>query len=245
MARSLFVTATDTGAGKTLTACAILLRARQEGLGAAGYKPVASGSVRTPQGLRNDDALALQSVSAPGLDYAAINPYCFEPPIAPHLAAAAAGVRIEPARLDAAHDELAATHSLVVVEGAGGWQVPLNEDIGFADWVAGRGFPVVLVVAMRLGCINHALLSAESILRRGRLLGWIANTLPPVMDQLEGNLESLRRRLPVPLLGVIPVDASLEQAAARLDWAALDRSLPQMGLQADVAARFTPADAAP
>jgi dethiobiotin synthetase len=98
---------------------------------------------------------------------------------------------------------------------------------------------------MRLGCINHALLSAESILRRGRLLGWIANTLPPVMDQLEGNLESLRRRLPVPLLGVIPVDASLEQAAARLDWAALDRSLPQMGLQADVAARFTPADAAP
>ncbi len=218
---TLFVTATDTGAGKTLAACAILHRARTEGLRAIGYKPVASGAMRTPHGLRNDDALALQAQSAAGIAYDAINPYCFEPPIAPHLAAAEAGVMIERQPLDQGLDALQAQALLVVIEGAGGWRVPLSDTDSFADWIGDRGIPVVLVVAMRLGCINHALLSAESILRRTRLVGWIANALPPEMNRLQANLESLRLRLPAPLLGVIPPDATSADAAVRLDWARL------------------------
>jgi dethiobiotin synthetase len=108
-----------------------------------------------------------------------------------------------------------------VVEGAGGWQVPLSAGATFADWIGNLGIPVVLVVAMRLGCINHALLSAESILHRTRLLGWIANVLPPPMERLEQNLETLLERLPAPLLGVIPAGATAVDAATYLDWPGL------------------------
>lgn len=221
MSRTLFVTATDTGAGKTLCACAMLRRAAREGTVAAGYKPVASGAVRTADGLRNDDALALQAASAPGLAYEAVNPYCLEPAIAPHVAAAEAGIRIDLSRLDNGHSALAARHDLVVVEGAGGWQVPLDDRQTFADWIGGRGFPVVLVVALRLGCINHALLSAESILRRGPLAGWIANAIPPAMERRQATLDDLRARLPAPLLGLVAEGATADAAAAALDWPAL------------------------
>ena len=214
---TIFVTGTDTGVGKTRIACALLRRLRAEGFSAAGFKPVASGAQATPQGLRNDDALALLAQSTPGLGYADVNPYCFAPPVAPHLAAREAGVEIDCAVLDAAHARLAARHDWVVVEGAGGWLVPLNRDCSFADWVAGRGWPVLLVVAMRLGCINHALLSAESIRRRVPLLGWVANVLPPAPERLQDNIEALGERLPVPLLATVPPHAAEEDIAALLD----------------------------
>ncbi|MES0874877.1 dethiobiotin synthase [Sinimarinibacterium thermocellulolyticum] len=218
MPRTIFVTGTDTGVGKTHASCALLRRARRKGLRACGYKPVASGCERTAEGLRNADALALLAESAPGLAYAQVNPYPLEPPIAPHVAARDAGVRLDLAVLDAGHDALAATHELVLVEGAGGWRVPLHDTIGFDDWVAARGWPVVLVVAMRLGCINHALLSAESIVRRTHLLGWIANCMPPEMPRLQESLQTLRQRLPAPLIGVLPEGTDIQRASAALSW---------------------------
>ncbi|MGH8460137.1 MAG: dethiobiotin synthase [Stenotrophobium sp.] len=206
-AQTIFVTGTDTGVGKTHISCALLRQLRAQKLKACGYKPVASGCVDTPQGLRNDDALALQEAAATREPYEYINPYAFAPAIAPHLAARAAGVRVKTTQLDAAHAELAARYDWLVVEGAGGWLVPLNEDLTFAGWVAQRGWPVLLVVGMRLGCINHALLSAEAIMRRARLVGWVANVLPPQMAELGDNIETLKRRMPAPLLGVMPVGA--------------------------------------
>jgi dethiobiotin synthetase len=200
---TLFITGTDTGVGKTRVACALLRRARQAGLRAAGFKPVASGAERTADGLRNEDALALLTASEPGLSYDDVNPLCFEPPIAPHLAARATKQAIDLARLDEAHDRLARQHQLVIVEGAGGWQVPLDGALTFADWVSGRGWPVVLVVGLRLGCISHALLSAESIARRTRLAGWIANRLPPAMLARDENEADLRSLLPVPCWGAL------------------------------------------
>ncbi len=218
---TIFVIGTDTGVGKTLVTQALLLRLRAEGLKAAGFKPVASGAEPTAAGLRNEDALLLQAASAPGLDYAQVNPWCFAPPIAPHLAAREAGVQLSQAALDAAHGELARRHDWVVTEGAGGWLVPLGPDWGFADWVERRGWPVLLVVGMRLGCINHALLSAEAIRRRTRLAGWIANVLPPQQDRLDANIDTLRGLIAEPLLATVPAGATAQQAARALDWDAL------------------------
>lgn len=213
---SLFVTATDTGAGKTFVSCALLRAAQARGMRACGFKPVASGCERTPEGLRNEDALALQQAAGTREPYAAINPYAFEPAIAPHLAARDAGVDVDTARLNQAQAALAARHRLILVEGAGGWQVPLNERETFADWVSARQWPVLLVVGMRLGCINHALLSAESIVRRAPLLGWVANALPPEMPYLAENIASLEQRMPAPRLSVETCLDLLEAGLSRL-----------------------------
>jgi dethiobiotin synthetase len=215
VSRTIFVTGTDTGVGKTLVCCALLHQARGGGLRVCGYKPVASGAEPTPQGLRNDDALRLMQASgSASADYDLFNTYCYAPPIAPHLAARRAAQRIDTAALDRAHAVLAAHHEGVVVEGAGGWEVPLNENETFADWVAGRRWPVLLVVGLRLGCLNHALLSAQAIARRTHLLGWIANHLPPVPEEAADLIEDLRARLPAPLLGVIPCGADAPAAAS-------------------------------
>ncbi|MBL6752552.1 MAG: dethiobiotin synthase [Nevskia sp.] len=211
---TLFVTGTDTGVGKTLVSVALLRHYAAAGVSATGFKPVASGAVRSPQGLRNDDALALLAASAPDVAYDELNPYCFEPPIAPHLAAREADVRIEPGRLDAAYRNLARRHERIVVEGAGGWLVPLDECLSFGDWAASHPWPVLLVVAMRLGCINHALLSAEAITRRTSLCGWVANVVPPAPERLEQNIETLRDRMPAPLLGTISAGAAPQQTGA-------------------------------
>lgn len=218
---TVFVTGTDTGVGKTRVSVELVLAARAAGLRACGYKPVASGSTRTDQGLRNDDAQALQRVSSGRLQYQQINVYSLEPPIAPHLAAKAAGLRMDAAPMDAAHEALAATHDLVVVEGAGGWRVPLNDTLSFDDWVTARGWPVLLVVGMRLGCINHALLSADAIRRGGQLLGWVANTLPPVMPELQANLQSISTRIGAPLLGTLGAHEAKGGAAGARLWQAL------------------------
>lgn len=205
---ALFVTGTDTGVGKTRASVALIRRARAAGVDAVGFKPVASGCAATPEGWRNEDALALQAAADGVEPYAAVNPVALPEAVAPHLAARAAGTRIDLATLDAAFEALQRRHARVIVEGAGGWRVPLDESTEFADWVAAHGWPVVLVVGLRLGGLNHALLAAESIARRTRLAGWIANVLPPAQPRWQENLETLRARLEAPCLGLLPEHGS-------------------------------------
>jgi dethiobiotin synthetase len=204
MARGLFVTGTDTGVGKTLVAAGLLHALRRQGLVVAGMKPVASGAILTPDGLRNDDALALAAACSARWPYEVINPYAFEPAIAPHIAAAEAGVIVDLAVLQRAYGELAAASDAVVVEGAGGFLVPLGPALSFADLPAALGLEVVLVVGLRLGCLNHAFLTAEAIAARGlTLAGWVGNQVDPHFARLEENLAALRRTLPAPCWGVV------------------------------------------
>jgi len=198
MSRTLFITGTDTDAGKTYVACALLRRLREQGLAARGFKPVASGCTRTDAGWRSADALDLIAASSSAAVYEDHNPYAFGPAIAPHLAAAEAGVAIQPERLSAAHARLALGQDWLIAEGAGGWLTPLGADLSLGDWVAAQGWPVLLVVELRLGCLNHALLSAEAIRRRTRLAGWVANIRNPGMDRLDANLAELEARLGAP-----------------------------------------------
>jgi dethiobiotin synthetase len=202
-ARGLFVTGTDTEIGKTVIACALLHGLKAGGARVAGMKPVASGCRRTAAGLRNDDAEAMQALVGPEFEYRQINPYAFEPAIAPHLAAAEAGVTVDFSLIEQTYRNLAQRADYAVVEGAGGWRVPLGPASFMSDLAAALDLPVLLVVGIRLGCINHALLSAEAIVGDGRrLIGWIANLRAP--ERADAQLESLRQRLEVPLLGVVP-----------------------------------------
>lgn len=201
----LFVTGTDTEVGKTVAGCSLLAGLNALGVRTAAMKPVASGCEPTPDGLRNEDALALMATASVRHTYAQVNPVALAPAIAPHLAAAEAGAVIDVPDLAAAAQRLAADADLLLVEGAGGWRVPLTADAGFADLAAALGYPVVLVVAVRLGCINHALLTAEAVQRDGlSLAGWVANVMNPGEPRLEQQLETLRMRLPAPCLGTLP-----------------------------------------
>ncbi len=204
-----FITGTDTGIGKTVVTLGLMRWLQDRGQHVAAMKPVASGCERTPQGLRNDDALQLQQQASMPLDYAEVNPYAFEPPIAPHIAARQAGVRID---LDTIHRgvrHLAGRSDVVCVEGVGGWLVPLNTRETVADLAASLGLGVVLVVGMRLGCLNHALLTAQAIEAGGAsLTGWVANCLPPLPEYLDENINSLKSMISAPLLGVVPAQTA-------------------------------------
>lgn len=203
--RSLFVTGTDTGVGKTVASTALLHRLRAAGLRAIGMKPVASGSERTPEGWRNDDALALQAASDPRPAYADINPYALEAATAPQLAARAMGVRVDLARLGDAHARLAAQADAVVVEGAGGWAAPLDDGLDQVDLVRMLDLPVVLVVGLRLGCLSHARLTARAIVSDGiELVGWIGSSVDPHFAERDAYVQLLRDALPAPCLGVMP-----------------------------------------
>lgn len=203
--RNLFVTGTDTGVGKTVAATALVHRLRREGLRVAGMKPVASGCERTPDGLRNEDALALLAASEPQPDYADVNPYALEIPTAPQLAARAAGVRVDPGVLHAAHGRLAARADVVIVEGAGGWLAPMDDGLDQGDFARALDAPVVMVVGLRLGCLSHARLTARVILAdRFKLAGWIGNTVDPAFAERDAYIELLRDALPAPCLGVLP-----------------------------------------
>jgi dethiobiotin synthetase len=222
--QNLFVTGTDTGVGKTLVSAALLRCFRQRGLRVAGMKPVASGCESTPAGLRNEDALALQAESSTDWPYATINPFAYAPAIAPHVAANEAGIPIDFETILARYATLAAVSDRVVVEGAGGWLVPLAGRRTIADLAATLGLDVVLVVGLRLGSLNHAFLTADAIEARGlRLVGWVANTIDPAYDRLEANLATLDERLPAPRLGLIPHGrpGDVTAAAAALDVTAL------------------------
>ena len=218
MTKAVFIAGTDTGIGKTHAACSLLHALRAAGYTACGMKPVASGCVETPQGLRNDDALALRAASVdPELPYALVNPVALRDPLSPHLAAAHDGVEITLAPLRAAFEQLAARHAKVVVEGVGGWLVPLAPGLFASDIARQWRLPVILVVGLRLGCLNHALLSARAIVADGcQLLGWIGNRVDPSMDAPEENLDTLRALLPAPCLGVLPHGVAAAQAAGQL-----------------------------
>lgn len=223
---AFFVTGTDTGVGKTLAAAALLHAAGARGLRTIGVKPVAAGALLREGRRVNEDAWLLRAAATVVLPYEQVNPVLLERPMAPHLAAAEEGVRLEVAAIAAAcRDAARAGHDLLLAEGAGGWLVPLDERETMADLAVALGWPVVLVVGMRLGCLNHALLTAEAIRACGlSLAGWIANSAWPAMPALAENVATLDRRLGAPRLGTLPwlgADPDPGRAAAALDPTAL------------------------
>ncbi|MBW8371844.1 MAG: dethiobiotin synthase [Thiobacillus sp.] len=222
-ARGLFVTGTDTGVGKTRVAVALIHALRAQGLRVAAMKPVSAGSA--PGGLNEDVEVLLQAANV-AADIRDVNPYAFAPAIAPHIAAQQAGRRIELDVIAAAYSRLAAAADVVVVEGAGGWRVPLNDREDMADLAQRLDLPVVLVVGLRLGCLNHALLTAESIANRHvPWAGWVANHVDPGMDCQAENIAALRARLPSPCLGVQDFLREGLASGASLQWLTLPEGL--------------------
>ncbi|MGY8906245.1 MAG: dethiobiotin synthase [Pseudomonadales bacterium] len=218
MKKRFFIAGTDTDAGKTTVACALLAKARNQGLSTAAVKPVAAGCIETKEGLRNNDAEQLLAQCTMPLYYEQVNPVAFLAPIAPHIAAQQQGQRLQVDRLAGfTRGVLMQGANLTLVEGAGGWRVPVNERETLADLAIALGIPVVLVVGMRLGCINHTLLTVEAITRDGlTLAGWVANCIDPQMAELDANIMTLQHRIQAPMLGVVPNLANIEKASARM-----------------------------
>ncbi|EOW6643447.1 dethiobiotin synthase [Cronobacter muytjensii] len=205
MTERWFITGTDTEVGKTVASCALLEAAKAAGRRAAGYKPVASGSEMTPEGLRNSDALSLKRHSSVALRYEQVNPLTFGEPTSPHIASREEGQPIDFAVMSAGLRALEQQADWVLVEGAGGWFTPLTDDATFADWAQQERLPVILVVGVKLGCINHALLTAQAVQAAGlRLAGWVANDVQPPGRRHQDYLATLQRLLPAPMLGEIP-----------------------------------------
>lgn len=214
MYRAWFVTGTDTEIGKTHACCTLLHALRLRGFHAVGMKPIAAG---TDASGRNEDVERLLAASTVLVQRQEVNPYLFDAPIAPHVAAADAGVRIDLDSILTAYRQLAARAEAVVVEGVGGFCVPLHEQADTADLAVALNLPVILVVGLRLGCINHALLTAEAIAARGlTLAGWIANCIDPDMQRPQATVDTLSARLGAPLLGVLPHGQAPEVAARQL-----------------------------
>lgn len=219
MIKTWFVTGTDTEVGKTYSSCALLSAlAQQTGKKVAGFKPVASGSEWIEGVLKNEDALALQLAANVPLTYTEVNVVSLEEATAPHIASAAEGRPIVLDDLNQGLQHIQQQADYVVVEGAGGWHVPLLPDVDFADWVTQQRLPVILVVGVKLGCINHALLTAHAVLDAGlRLEGWIANEVVPPGPRQTEYLASLKALLPVPCLGVIEHGVSQKVAGQGLN----------------------------
>ena len=207
---SFFITGTDTGVGKTLIACALLHAFASKSMRVVGMKPVAAGAEKVGERLVNDDVRALKAASNITADDELVNPYCFAPAIAPHIAAREAGVTIEMRRVEAAYRELHARADCVIVEGAGGVRVRIAREAAMGEVAAQLGAPVILVVGMRLGCLNHALLTAHAIESAGvRFAGWVANHIDPHMARADANVGALRERLRAPLIGRVPYSSDL------------------------------------
>ncbi|MHB8424171.1 MAG: dethiobiotin synthase [Gammaproteobacteria bacterium] len=222
--RGVFVTGTDTGVGKTLVAAGLLRAFARSGWPCVGMKPVASGAAMTAAGPRNADALALQRAASLPRPYEWVNPYVFVSPVAPHIAAAETGVSIGLVRILESYTRLCQGADAVVVEGVGGWQVPLSDSLDMPDLARQLALPVILVVGLRLGCLNHALLSARAIRADGlKLGGWVANAIDAGFQRHGENLTTLRRTLGAPLLGEIPHQSgqTAEAVATWLDVAAM------------------------
>lgn len=202
----LFVTGTDTDAGKTLVAQAILHKCAKQGLSTAAYKPVSAGCQLTPQGLRNQDALILQSNSSIALTYDEVNPIAFADPVAPHLAAQKLAQPIDLQLIDSGLQRLRSKKpDLLLIEGAGGWRLPLGPDQYLSDFVKQHRLQVLMVVGLKLGCLNHALLTAQAIAQDGlQLVGWIGSQVDPNMLYLEENIQSLHSLIDAPNLGIVP-----------------------------------------
>jgi len=200
-----FITGTDTGVGKTVVTLGLMQLLQAQGQSVAAMKPLASGCERHADGMRNADALLLQKQASLVLAYDRVNPYAFKPAIAPHIAAEQAGVTIDTDEICHEYNRIKESADCVLVEGAGGWLVPLNENETLADVARLMGLDVIMVVAIRLGCLNHALLTAAAIAAAGcTLAGWVANLLPPLPEFAEQNISALESRISAPLLGVLP-----------------------------------------
>lgn len=228
VAQGVFVAGTDTGVGKTLIACALLRGFAARGLRVAAMKPVAAGAVRRRGLWHNDDVAQLRGAANGDAPQATVNPYCFAPAIAPHIAAQQAGVTIRMAVIAQNYARLARDADLVVVEGAGGLLVPLGSRLNAADIPARLGLPVVLVVGLRLGCLNHALLTVEVLRVCGLYLaGWIGNHIDPAMTHSGENVQALRTRIKAPLLGIVrhAKNPQPEAAARMLDITRLEQRL--------------------
>jgi dethiobiotin synthetase len=222
-ARGFFITGTDTGVGKTVAACALVRAFRAQGLRVGVMKPVAAGAVQTPHGLRNADALALIEAAHTERPYGDVNPYCFEPAVSPHIAAKEARIEVDCNIIRHHYDALAAETDQIVVEGAGGWFAPINEHQTMADIAWALSVPALMVVGVKLGCLNHAQLTRLGIEARGvSFAGWCASSVDPLMERFDENLAALERLLGEPPLAVLPhapgeVNALvLTQAAQRL-----------------------------
>ena len=221
MTRGIYITGTDTGIGKTFVSCALLHSLRALNLRAVGMKPVASGCERTNEGWRNDDALRLLAASEPQPDYALLNPYALPAPTAPELAARDVGLEVLLPPLRVAFDALTDLADIVVVEGVGGWAAPLSPRLDQCDLVHALRLPVVLVVGLRLGCINHARLTARAIRVDGlQLLGWIGSAIDPAFARSEETVAILDRCIPAPRLGLLPHCSDAEGSAIELSDAA-------------------------
>ena len=208
--KRLFITGTDTEIGKTLVASALIRHLVAAGYRVAGMKPVASGCENTDEGLRNDDALSLIAAASVELPYETVNPFAFEPAIAPHIAAQQAGRLIDINRISQLAQTIEADY--LVVEGVGGWCVPLGESLLLWELAKATADEVIIVVGMRLGCINHALLTTAQVERDGLpLKGWIANHVDPDMQAQSENLATLQALMPCPLLGTVPWQNSARQ----------------------------------
>ena len=220
MKAAYFITGTDTGVGKTLISAALIHGFVQRGLKAVGMKPVAAGCQRQGTQLISEDVAQLMAAGNVAAPIEQISPYVFEPAIAPHIAAEQAGVDIKLETIVQAYQQLAALADVVIVEGVGGFRVPLGNKLDTADLARQLDLPVILVVGMRLGCLNHALLTAEAIQMRGlKLAGWVANQIDPQMAAYAENLQELQQRLPAPYLGVVPwvAEPDFMNVATRLD----------------------------
>ncbi len=218
--KGFFITGTDTGVGKTWMTAALIHGLAAHGYRVAGMKPLACGGHATAEGWRHKDAELLMQHASVALPYEAVNPYLLHEPIAPHIAATQAGVRLSAAALHEACTTLEEPLDYVLIEGVGGWEVPLNDDETTAHFARLLGLPVILVVGMRLGCLNHALLTADAIARHKlQLGGWIANIIDPGMHKLQENIAALEARLPAPRLGTVPHLPNFDAAriAAALD----------------------------
>jgi dethiobiotin synthetase len=217
--KGVFIAGTDTGIGKTFAACSLLHALRAAGLRATGMKPVASGCDETPEGLRNEDALALIAASDPKPErYEHCNPFAFKAPVSPHIAAAEMEEEVTLPPIEDAYDTLAIMHGdAIVVEGVGGWLAPISDSLRANAIALHLQLPVILVVGLKLGCLNHAQLTARAIRADGcELLGWIGNRIDPDMLHPKENLVMLNRSLAAPCLGVLPLGVARLSGAAHL-----------------------------
>ncbi len=204
--KTLFVTGTDTGVGKTLVSCALLQAFQKQDYATAALKPIASGGIETSEGFCNEDVLMLSQNATLKLPYDTMNPYLFSDPVAPHIAAQKKQKPITLSELLLKCEAgLNSDVDRIIVEGCGGWLVPINAQETFANFVAELKLPVVIVVGMRLGCINHTLLTFQSIKSYGLpVLGWVANCIDPEMLVLKENIETLTEYLQMPPLAILP-----------------------------------------
>ncbi len=204
MRKGIFITGTDTDVGKTTVALGLISALQKKGLRVGVMKPVSAGCELTSDGLRNEDAVLLMQQASVDSPYEIANPYAFEPAVAPHIAAAEAGVEIDIEVIRQCYLKIAEKVDVVIVEGAGGWLVPINENETMADVAKVLSLDVITVVGIRLGCLNHALLTSQSIESGGlNHCGWVANHLLPNVKNAKENINTLRARISAPLLGEI------------------------------------------